>query len=62
MNPVDGLNVNLVDDTFCAWLPEAVVTHVKNMEAFVAVSSVMAVFVLVLAVIEELHPGPVFVV
>jgi hypothetical protein len=40
--PVDGLNVSFVDETLIAWLPDAVVTQVKNILEAVVVSSVMA--------------------
>jgi hypothetical protein len=51
--------VNKVELTLTDWLPLAVVTHVGYIVAFVDVSSVMAVFV---ALIAELQPKPVFVV
>lgn len=60
--PVLGLKVSLVEDTFCDWFPDAVVTHVGNMVALVVVSSVMVVAVATAEVIEVLQPKPVFVV
>ena len=48
--PVDGLKVNLVEETFCGRLPVVVVTHVGYTVAFVVVSSVIAVFVALVAV------------
>jgi hypothetical protein len=48
---VDGLNVNLVDDTFCGKLPVVVVTHVGYIVALVVVSLVIPVFVAFVAVV-----------
>jgi hypothetical protein len=41
--PVEGLKVSLLDETFWAWLPDAVVTQVGNIVEFVVVSSEIAV-------------------
>ena len=49
--PVDGLKVNLVDDTFCGKLPVVVVTHVGYIVALVVVSLVIAVLVAFVAVV-----------
>jgi hypothetical protein len=48
--PVEGLNDNFVDVTFCGRLPELAVTHVGYITALVVVSSVMAVLVALVAV------------
>jgi len=47
--PVEGLNVNLVDETFIGKLPVVVVTHVGYIVALVVVSFVIAIFVAVAA-------------
>jgi hypothetical protein len=47
---VDGLKVNLVDVTFWGRLPVLEVTHVGYIVALVVVSSVIAVFVALVAV------------
>ena len=42
--PVEGLKVNLVEDTFAAEIePDVALVNVKNLDAFVEVSSVIAV-------------------
>lgn len=50
--PVEGLNVSLVEVTFCGRFPVFEVTHVMSIVALVDVSSVMAVFVAFVAVVE----------
>lgn len=66
--PVDGLYVNFADVVFCGRFPVFAVTHVGYIVAFVEPSSVMAVFVALVAVvavdaaIDVLQPKPVFVV
>jgi hypothetical protein len=49
--PEDGLKVNLVDVTFCGTLPVFAVTHVRNISAFVVVSSVIPVLVALVALV-----------
>ena len=48
---VEGLKLSFEDDTFWAWLPEAVVTQVGYIAALVVVSSVIAVLVALVAVV-----------
>jgi hypothetical protein len=51
--PVEGLNVNLVDDTFCGKFPVVVVTQVGYIVALVVVSLVMPVLVALVAFVAD---------